>query len=155
MSEYEVTEDDLDFARETLGPDATDSEIATLAAERAARDSRERRSDETYNGWANHETWAFWLHVTNDQGWYESVRDVAQDVIRVSTDDVTDYHIGSQIVEYVKDTLDDIRQQHNEGDLDMMGSVNQANMMRDEIGSWWRIDYTEIGAAARELASDQ
>lgn len=36
-----ISEDDLAFARETLGPDATDSEVHDLAQERAIRDARE------------------------------------------------------------------------------------------------------------------
>lgn len=105
---------------------------------------------EQYNGWSNRETWAFWLHVTNDQGWYESVRDVAEDSITVSTEDMSDYHLGEQVVEHVKDTLEELltnvtfdpSEQHP-----LFG-------MRDDIGSWWRIDLAEIGAAARDLVPE-
>jgi hypothetical protein len=37
-----VTDDDLAFARETLGADATDNEVLDLAQERVTRDTKER-----------------------------------------------------------------------------------------------------------------
>lgn len=36
-------------------------------------------SDETYQGWANRETWAFNLHWSNDQGFYNETLEQAQD----------------------------------------------------------------------------
>lgn len=39
-----VDEDALDFARETLGPDATADEVSDLAHERAVRDAAEHES---------------------------------------------------------------------------------------------------------------
>ena len=40
-----ASEDEHDFARETLGPEATEDEVQTLVDERAARDAREIKSD--------------------------------------------------------------------------------------------------------------
>ena len=41
----EATEDDLEFARDTLGPSATQDEVQALADDRAARDARELLKD--------------------------------------------------------------------------------------------------------------
>src|SRR5690625_5741857 len=38
-------------------------------------------NDETYNGYSNRETWAFMLHLDNDQGLYEMSRDWAREAI--------------------------------------------------------------------------
>jgi hypothetical protein len=129
---------------------------------------------ENYNGWSNRETWAFWLHVTNDQGWYEMVREfVASEAERFAcyargtNPDVTqsDRQLGEAVVEYVTDTLTEMEESHLPPERNYWGgetesrrireAVSQLRMMRDEIGSWWRIDHAEIGAAARELVADQ
>ena len=107
---------------------------------------------EQYNGWANRETWAFWLHVTNDQGWYEMVKEHVS--FRLSDEaplpEGGDYDLGHYVVDYVRETLDELM---------MVGTFNPNGYnplqgMRDDIGSWWRIDYAEIGAHARELVDE-
>lgn len=35
-------------------------------------------TDDTCNGWSNRETWSVMLHVNNDEGLYESAREVVQ-----------------------------------------------------------------------------
>ena len=34
---------------------------------------------EGYNGWKNYETWLVKLHITNDQGWDELIREMVED----------------------------------------------------------------------------
>lgn len=106
-------------------------------------------SDETYEGWKNRETWAFWLHVTNDQGFYHAVVDQAREFIEEHPGH-TDYSVGEEIVEYVKGIVEE------SGEIDPTAVAPGTPLwgMLSDIGSWWRIDHREIGAAARELASD-
>jgi hypothetical protein len=112
---------------------------------------------DTYNGWANRETWAFWLWVTNDEGWYNDVREQVGYQLEAEPDE-SDWTLGEAVVEYVKETMDELDDQSTH--VDMFGTVtvrdagNQVRMMRDDIGSFWRIDVAEIGAAARELVSE-
>jgi len=89
-------------------------------------------SDDTYNGWANRETWAFMLHVDNTIG-YENVADS----LEFDDDNESDYHIGERVADMVRDLLDECE------------GADWVRMMRDDVGSWWRIDYREIGAHVR------
>jgi len=123
-------------------------------------------SDDTYNGWKNRETWVFWLWVTNDQGWYESVREFAADRLASSeTDEYPTYpdeYLGRAVVDYVKETLDEFAEMYARNDAYLTPQQaarervahDQIRAMRDDIGSFWRIDYAEIGAAAREMVEE-
>lgn len=101
---------------------------------------------DTYQGWANRETWAFWLHVTNDQGWYEMVKEQVGYQLEAEPDD-SDSALGEAVVGYVREHVE-MMADHPGGNVE---SQREFRMMRDEIGSWWRIDLEEIGRAAREL----
>src|SRR5690349_15599004 len=91
---------------------------------------------ETYNGYANRETWAFNLHWQNDQGLYSFVLEDAGDYVRYHPS-VSDNGLGEHVVEYVRSELPDLSSELWEN-------------MREDVGSWWRIDYREVGEAVRE-----
>lgn len=78
------------------------------------------------------------------------VREYAANILADDTDTELDWALGDAVVAFVKDALRDY--------LDTPEfnhpAQSQVFAMWSEIGSWWRIDYAEIGAAARELASD-
>jgi hypothetical protein len=121
------------------------------------------KTSETYNGWANRETWAVALWINNEQGWQESVYDLVRELVeqheRAQYDGCMDCRqgdhsqdctsdldaierispdfVGEQIRENVEETLDMLA----EGDLDTFRNV------RDDLGSLWRVDWREIGAA--------
>lgn len=103
-------------------------------------------SDESYQGWANRETWAFNLHWSNDQGLYNETLEQAKEWVS-SWPTGTDGGLGTFIIEYWKNFIDDY-----ESDF---GSPlpDELKMWRDEVGSWWRIDETETGASVRESLS--
>ena len=94
-------------------------------------------SDETYNGYANRETWAFNLHWQNDQGLYGIVLEYAAGVLREHPQ-YSDRRLGELVVPYVKDLHEEI------GDSDTL------RMLREEVGSFWRVDEAEVGASVRE-----
>jgi hypothetical protein len=93
---------------------------------------------DTYNGWTNRETWAFWLHVTNDEGLWGLAADFARDNGR----DLGSIRLGEALTEHVQEILEESASAGNEY---AWGAIR-------DIGSWWRIDALEIGNAARELA---
>ena len=112
-----------------------------------------------YNGYANRETWAFNLHWQNDQGLYNETLEVARQQLADLDEDgndlgrgdndglgssASDYAIGQHIVTYWHDTINEW-----DGEYGTDLPVGLA-MFRDEVGSWWRIDYAEVGAAVRE-----
>jgi hypothetical protein len=109
-------------------------------------------NDETYEGWKNHETWAFNLHWSNDEGLYNMVREWGEELIRSedeadSSISVRDYELGRAVIERMKTFIEDYE--------DDFGAPlpDGLKMYRDEVGSWWRIDETEIGASVRESLS--
>lgn len=94
-------------------------------------------SDE-YNGYANRETWAFNLHWQNDQGFYGWVLESAREVIENATfPPVSDLYLGERIVAIVRDELEEL-------------SPELWELLRTDVGSFWRIDCEEVGAAVRE-----
>lgn len=95
-------------------------------------------SAETYNGWANRETWAFNLHWQNDHGLYLWVLESAAEVIEHATySPVSDSYLGEHVVGIVRDELEEL-------------SPELWELMREDVGSFWRIDHTEVGSCVRE-----
>ena len=83
---------------------------------------------ETYNGWANRETWSVNLWLTNDEGAYAYLRDAT----RRALDSLPD-HTAARTV--LADLLRD--------------EVPTSGIVRDEM-SWHRVDWHEIADAALE-----
>lgn len=114
-----------------------------------------RSMSEKYNGWANRETWAVALHINNDQGWQESVLEAVRNAVDGVMQDppvwlgpggATDPSeldarwasvAGDAIRENVEDTLDALWEFHSD---------ELRNILTD-LGSLWRVDWTELGAA--------
>jgi hypothetical protein len=84
---------------------------------------------EEYNGWSNRETWATALHINNDQGLYETVRDWA--VSNWEEDE-------SEAVTILAESIEDFVTELLETDWDGVKS------MRYDIGSLWRVNWREI-----------
>lgn len=103
-------------------------------------------NEETYNGWANRETWAFNLHWSNDQGLYDLVLAGALEWLRSAgfdgDEEPTDYDLGAAVVEMVQDELPEL-------------SPELWELMRSDVGSFWRIDLAETGASVRESLGNE
>lgn len=84
-------------------------------------------TDETYNGWTNRETWAVALHINNDQGWQESVFEALREMILPPNDG-----------DYSADEWDRLRASY-------AGEV--IKLALTDIGSLWRVNWTELGAS--------
>ncbi len=107
--------------------------------------------NEKYEGWKNHETWAFDLHWSNDEGIYTTVREWAQDALsrdgEAEDEKMTDWDLGSHVITKMREFIDDYE--------DDFGAPlpDGLKMYRDEVGSWWRVDEAEIGASVRKSLS--
>jgi len=93
--------------------------------------------DESYNGWSNRETWAFVLHCDNTIGAEYIVSSL------VFGEDDPDYTIGEMVVEFVTYLWDE------------SAGSEWVSLMRDDVGSVWRIDLCEVGRYARECVSER
>lgn len=110
-------------------------------------------NDDTYNGWTNRETWAFNLHWRNDQGLYgfvlESARSYLTDTYGddwagLPADEMrgADWGVGSHAVEHIEEELPEMAPELWEN-------------LRSDVGSFWRINYVEVGAAIREDIAEE
>lgn len=90
-----------------------------------------------YNGWTNRETWAFVLHFNNDQGLQEAALEIATDM----ADDYP-HRVGEALIDYAETLFDEWH------------DVEGIRMMQSDIGSLWRIDAAEVGAAFQADAAE-
>jgi phage terminase large subunit len=99
--------------------------------------------DETYNGWSNRETWAWNLLVSNDQHLEEHFVEVCvgerkarREKFYVETEATMKYVVGDWLQNAFTELLYDFQDNdQHESEL----------VLRREIGSLWRINWSEIG----------
>lgn len=85
-------------------------------------------NDDTYQGWTNRETWAAVLHLNNDQGMQEMARERLAE-----SDEISHPRVMQGLVEELIE--------------DFAAEVDGIAMMRDEIGSMWRVNWAEVAEA--------
>lgn len=108
------------------------------------REIRKLNEKEKYQGWANRETWAYDLWLSNDEGFYDSLMEIIDKAIKDNPDD-RDQAI-SDIEDYLKANFEELKEFAAEiAHKDCKNSC--VHSMLDDIGSDWRIDYREIAAA--------
>jgi len=95
--------------------------------------------NEKYNGWTNRETWALFLHLTNNEAMYREVLEVLKDGNEM------DRSLGEDTLhkeKALKIYVDELR-----GELEDMEIVKL--LIRD-VGSFWRVNWKEIVQAFTE-----
>lgn len=112
-------------------------------------------SDDTYNGWTNRETWALKLWLDNDQNLYAMAHErvgVALMVLR--DDDSAAYPSWCDTVEErakwdalrAGEAIKDLWEELTDPDEGLMGAEQALSMVKD-VGSDYRVNWDEIGAA--------
>ena len=112
-------------------------------------------TDETYNGYTNRETWALNLHWQNDQGLYLETLERARDYLRetygadwadMPADEMQGaaYGVGELIRDHWEAQCESWSEETGEPTPEIL------ELMRRDVGSWWRVDVAEIGAAVVE-----
>jgi hypothetical protein len=110
-----------------------------------------------YNGWTNRETWAVALHINNDQGWQESVLGALRQSIADNPDPddeihgVTAYSAGQGIKDSVGLLLDPSQYRDEFGEQ----QPEALAVVAHDIGSLYRVDWTEIGRSFLESVADE
>ena len=109
--------------------------------------------DNKHEGWSNRETWALNLWLSNDEGFYDHLREIIKEMAqsheneecKVTADDrdkiIHDFAVWlKDYIEQLKEECDNMNHEeackhHYNGCL---------HTFFDDIGSLWRIDYEEI-----------
>jgi hypothetical protein len=104
--------------------------------------------DETYNGWANRETWAVALHINNDQGSYTRAREMARDAM-VDENEPLGLSLAFRVSELIKEWVEGEAEKvyyrptrPSSGGID--DSTEWARMLCADTGSLWRVDWYAI-----------
>ena len=100
---------------------------------------------ETYNGWTNRETWAFMLHINNDQG---IQCEIHEKVREASVDDYGDlmeheWARVENVAEALREWYDDVTSGDYWRDTFATETPRGVELMREDVGSKWRIDWRE------------
>lgn len=116
-------------------------------------------ADEQYNGWTNRETWAVALHINNDQGWQESVHEALREAA-ASWDDLNvsggltgageDAIAAGRAAVIIRENVEEALDCYETGTVtrEQWGAIQ-------DIGSMWRVNWTELGASFLEDLEDQ
>ena len=103
--------------------------------------------DETYNGWSNRETWAWNLLVSNDQYLQEHFVEVCVNARRahVTTSNsvwpLTEHRVG----DWLEDAFNEMIYEFQDNPINVHDGHESELVFRREIGSFWRINWSEIG----------
>lgn len=97
-------------------------------------------SDTDYNGWTNRETWAVMLHINNDEGLQESALDMAREY---AGEDRETGDLAGALQAWVDDLLSRDYWRDEYG-CPMPEGIE---MMRDDVGSLWRVNWRECADA--------
>ena len=104
-------------------------------------------TSDAHNGYSNRETWAVALRLNNEQAWQDIVHTALRESIGevvMTTDGYADQDValkGWQAGDIVRECLEAI--------VDGMveyGDAGQVRMLLEDIGSLWRVDWSELGA---------
>lgn len=107
--------------------------------------------DEKYNGWSNRETWAYSMHIGNDEGMYNELQDAIKEIVSRHIDEIDDIELSdndkesaiNDLEKWLKDYLEQLKEMGNEFNHSECKGFCIHDMI-DEIGSDWRIDFHEI-----------
>lgn len=92
---------------------------------------------DTYQGWANRETWALNLWLSNDEGLYDMARELVADA--VSCGQGEPWQVARALKAWVEDDL-----------VPMLAETEQGRVMLGEVGSLWRVNFGEVAASFLE-----
>lgn len=131
-------------------------------------------NSESYNGWTNRETWAVALHINNDQGWQESVHEALRAASWSDApeyDGVTDLTSAREVYADSPQTLnyrageiirENVEEMFDPGVFSLTNSHRDTYTIsagiwaaREDIGSLWRVNWDELGAAFLEDIAEQ
>ena len=118
-------------------------------------------TDEKYNGWTNRETWAVALHINNDQGWQESVHEALKSGVGDWNEDlswspgITEPSLtrnrARQAGEIIRSEVEDVFDVETYGTVDSaedcQNFVRRLMPIMSDIGSLWRVNWTELGSS--------
>jgi len=88
---------------------------------------------EDYNGWSNRETWAVALHINNDEGFLETVKEIVnkKTEFEIEKDDA--------LRDYIDDIIEDYYEALEDGDIN-----KEVQFLIRDVGSLWRVNWTEL-----------
>jgi hypothetical protein len=116
-------------------------------------------NDEEYNGWTNRETWAIQLHLSNNEGDYDLMRETAREILSEEHTPGTFAFTGAvgAMANYIKEWTEEVFNAVLYPEDGPAGEL--ARSFVADVGSWWRADFHEIAEhwiheAREELASE-
>ena len=93
-----------------------------------------------YQGYANHETWSLALWINNEQGFQETILDMARESIK---NHEKAYEFAETLKEYIDDMWEDF--------FDDPATYTSYGLFIKDVGSLWRVDWFEL---AEEFITD-
>jgi hypothetical protein len=93
-----------------------------------------------HNGHTNFETWAFYTHVTQTERLLNQALTIARPLVE------QDFHpavVGDHVVRWFKEWAMTMLETHTR--YEGADCYDDARMMAQDVGSWWRIDDISIG----------